>query len=305
MMKRISIAIVILSLAASPSLADIELNEQLTLSGFIDMSSLNDDGDHSISMDQVELDFIFNLDDGLSMRVDIEGAGDNSTKLEQAFISYDFAPGWNVVMGKYLSSSGWETAEPTGLYQYSTSSTLVYGGYQHGLGVSYSADKFGLFGSVVSSVWDGTDTDAVKLGFEAQVTLKPVDAVTAKVAYLSEDMGDYTQGLLNSWSSLSLGPLTLASEFNLLSNWGADDNGGTGLLGMVNYGLTDKIGITGRFSSLDLDNERHAESEFTISPSYAFADNWSIITEAKFITKSRAHGGDNVQQYAVESLLSF
>ncbi len=305
MMKRISIPIVILSLAASPSLADVELNEQLTLSGFIDMSSVNDNGNQSISMDQVEVDFIFNLDDGLSMRVDIEGAGDNSTKLEQAFISYDFAPGWNVVMGKYLSSSGWETAEPTGLYQYSTSSTLVYGGYQHGLGVSYSADKFGLFGSVVSSVWDGTDTDAEKPGFEAQVTLKPVDAVTAKVAYLSEDKGDYTQGLFNGWASYSAGPLTLAGELNLLSNWEADDNGGTGLLGMVNYGLTDKIGITGRFSSLDLDSAEDTESEFTISPSYALADNWSIITEAKFITKSRAHGGDNVQQYAVESLLSF
>ena len=74
---------------------------------------------------------------------------------------------------------------------------------------------------------------------------------------------------------------------------------------MVNYGLTDKIGITGRFSSLDLDSAEDTESEFTISPSYALADNWSIITEAKFITKSRAHGGDNVQQYAVESLLSF
>ncbi len=305
MIKRIAAAILTLSLMASPSLADVKVNDQLSISGFIDMSTLIDDGTQSISLDQVELDFMFDLGDGLSVQADIEGGGDNTTKLEQAFVSYGFAPGWNVVMGKYLSVSGWETAEPTGLYQYSVSSTLVYGGYQHGVGVSYSADKFGLFGSVVSSVWDGTDTDAEELGFEAQLTLTPVEAVTAKVAYLSEDMGGFTQSLVNAWAAYSAGPLTLAGELNVLSNWGADGNGGTGFIGMANYGLTDKIGITGRVSGLDLDNAADAETEFTISPSYALADNWLIVSEAKFITASMAHGGEDVQQFALESLITF
>ena len=327
MLMRLITAAAVLALTTGAATAQIDLNEKLTLTGFIDMSLVNNDNTTEMGLDQIELDFIVDLGEGLSMRADFEGTSPvwstafshnsidhghdhgSTTVLEQAFISYDVGEGLSLVMGKYLSVSGWETAEPTGLYQHSTSATLVYGGYQHGVGVSYKTDKYGLFGSVVSSVWDGNDTSFEQPGFETQLTLTPVEQVTAKVAYLYEDFGDYNTGLVNGWVAYFAGSLTLAGEVNLLSNWKLDGRNGLGLLTMANYRLSDKIGITGRFSSLDLDSvedkgdviaKEEKTSEFTISPSYSVTDNWSIIAEAKFISN-----GSSTTQLARESLLSF
>lgn len=294
-------AIAALALTAAAANAQIELSENFSVNGFIDMSVLSDDGKLGMALDQMELDFAIDLGDGLGLQADIQGSAQGNAELEEAFMTYDAGDGLSLVAGKYLSVSGWETAEPTGLYQYSTSATLVYGGYQNGVGVNYSTDQFGLFGSVVTSVWDGTDTSLEEMGFELQLTLTPVEQVTTKIAYLSEDMGGFNQGLVNAWVAYFGGPLTLAAEVNMLSNWGADGNGGLGLLGMVNYGISDKIGITGRFSSLDIDSAPETISEFTISPSYTITENWSLIAEAKFISD----GASDPAQFALESLISF
>ncbi|NKB68318.1 MAG: outer membrane beta-barrel protein [Candidatus Latescibacteria bacterium] len=303
MLKHIIAGVAALALTASTATAQIQVTDQFSVTGFIDMSAVSNDGELGMALDQFEIDLMFDMGEGLGVQADVQTAG-GATDVEQAFMTYDFGDGLSLVAGKYLSVSGWETAEPTGLYQYSTSATLVYGGYQHGVGLSYKTDMFGLFGSVVTSVWDGTDTSLEEPGFEAQLTLTPADGFVAKVAYLYEDMpeavGDFSTGLLNGWAMYETGPLTLAAEVNLLTNWTADGNDGTGLLGMVNYGLTDQLGITGRYSSLDLDFAADTVSEFTISPSYAITDNWLIVTEAKFVSEA-----EDTAHFALESLITF
>ena len=299
-MKKYAYTLLCGCLAALPAAAEIEVSEQLTLSGFIDMSATSVDDVKSMSLDQAEVDFHFDMGDGLTARADIEGRPDTDFVLEQAFISYDMDNGVAITAGKFLSCSGWETAEPTGLYQFSTSATLVYGGYQHGVAASYGQEKFGLYGAVVSSVWDGTDTDAEEIGFEVQASLMPVEEVTAKVAFLSEDVGGFSTTLVNAWAAYFAGPLTVAGEVNLLSNWLVEDNDGTGFLVMANYALTDRVAVTGRFSSLDTDAMADAATEFTVSPSYAVTDNWSLLAEVRF-----DDDGGSFQSYAVESLLTF
>ncbi|MFT5087366.1 MAG: hypothetical protein ACI906_000147 [Candidatus Latescibacterota bacterium] len=299
MVKNILSAAMALALTTGAATAEIKLNDNFMVSGFLDMSAISDDGTKGMALDQAEIDFIFNYDNGLSLRADLQGSPNTTTSLEQAFMSYDMGDGLSLTMGKFLSVSGWEAAEPTGLYQYSTSATLVYGGYQHGAALSYSKEKFALFGSVVSSVWDGTDTSAEEVGFEAQLTLMPTEDVTAKAAFLYEDFGAFNTSLINVWASYGMGALLLAGEINLLSNWQADGNDGTGFLAMANYGISDKIGVTGRFSSLDTD-AAETVSEFTISPSYMVNENWLIVTEAKFMSN-----GSDTSHFALESLLTF
>ncbi len=299
MVKNLLNGAVALALMTGVATADIKLNDNFVMSGFLDMSAISDDGTKGMALDQAEIDFMFNYDNGLSLRADLQGSPNTSTSLEQAFMSYDMGGGLSLTMGKFLSSSGWEAAEPTGLYQYSTSATLVYGGYQHGAAVSYSQEKFGLYGAVVSSVWDGADTSAEEIGFEAQLTLMPVEAATVKGAFLYEDFGTFNTNLINVWASYSMGSLLLAGEINLLSNWQADGNDGTGFLAMANYGISDKIAVTGRFSRLDTD-AAGTVSEFTISPSYVVNENWLIVTEAKFMSN-----GSDTAHFALESLLTF
>ena len=299
------------------------VSAEVKFSGFVDMSVFSDDGNASMSLDQFELDVATDLGGGISMRADVNALGPTSpVELEQAFIAYDTGEGLALTVGKFLSCTGFEAAEPTGLYQYSYSATLVYGGYQNGVAASYGSDKFGLYGAVVSSVWDGAKTDFAgdDFGIEVQATLTPVSGLTAKAALAWEDGFEhatqpepFARALLNIWAAYATGPLTLAVELNGLGNWEGGDGdmlyeSGAGLLAMANYGLSDKVGVTGRISGMTLtdavveDAADYEIGEFTIAPSYAVSDNWSLIGEVKRLTVGDA---DAVTQIALESLLTF
>ena len=282
------------------------VSAEVKFSGFVDMSLFSDDGNASMSLDQFELDASTDLGEGISARADVNALGPTApVELEQAFITYDTGAGLALTVGKFLSCTGFEAAEPTGMYQYSYSATLVYGGYQNGVAASYGSDMFGLYGAVVSSVWDGAETDVSgdesDIGFEAQVALMPVEGVTAKAALARED----EQTLINVWGMLETGPLTVAAEVNSMSDWGAYESG-LGYLGMVNYGLSDQVGVTARYSAIAWTpvggGEDDETSEITIAPSYAVSDNWGLVAEVKMLTVGDA---DAVTQIALESLLTF
>jgi hypothetical protein len=279
---------------------------EVEFSGFVDMSVFSDDGNASMSLDQFELDVSTDLGEGISMRADVNALGPTApVELEQAFITYDTGEGLALTVGKFLSCTGFEAAEPTGMYQYSYSATLVYGGYQNGVAASYGSDMFGLYGAVVSSVWDGAETDfsgdGSDVGFEAQVALMPVEGITAKAALARED----EQTLINVWGMLGTGPLTVAAEVNSMSDWDEYESG-LGYLGMVNYGLSDQAGVTARYSAIAWTpiggGEDDETSEITIAPSFAVSANWGLVAEVKMFTVGDA---DAVTQIALESLLTF
>jgi len=131
--------------------------------------------------------------------------------------------------------------------------------------------------------------------------LMPVEGMTAKAALARED----EQTLINVWGMLETGPLTVAAEVNSMSDWGAYESG-LGYLGMVNYGLSDQVGVTARYSAIAWTpsggGEDDETSEITIAPSYAISDNWGLVAELKMLTEGDA---DAVAQIALESLLTF
>jgi len=299
--------------------AEIKVSDALSLSGFMDMSAgyIDDNGTTSAyaGYDQFELDFKLKFAENLSGQVDLNmwplGGTGSDVVLEQAFVTYTKGA-LSLTTGKFLSSTGFEAAEPTGLYQYSWSNTLVYGGYQNGVAASYTiSPMISLYGAFVGSVWDGTDTDIKKPGYEAQVSLMPLEGLTIKAAYAAEtdlaqdDGGDTgvtvlsNQSLVNVWASYATGPLLVAAEVNLVSDWGPTDEAGLGYLVMANYKATDKIAVTGRYSALKLDGMAAADNEFALSPSYAISSSWLVLAE--FQQKIEA----KVTTVAVESLLMF
>ena len=284
-------AMLALTLTLGSASAEIKLNDNLSVSGFLDMSTVTTMGDEtetSLSFDQFEMDFHLNYG-SVTGQVDIDSTDpDQGIKLEQGFVTYtpkDMLPGVSITAGRFLSSLGFEAAEPTGLYQYSFSEGIPYPGYQNGVAINVKPMKeAGLYVSFVSSVWDVNETDAGTPGVEAQLALTPIEQITAKVGYALDAMDDYTQTELNAWVSFAQGPLTLAGEIDLLGNWGADGNSGMHFLGMANVSLADiisaPVGVTLRFSGIDTDNDG-TSTEFTFSPSYAATDNWLLLAEFK------------------------
>ena len=102
-----------LLLGASLASAQVELTDNLAVSGFVDAAYTNtDDGStssESISVDEVEVDLLFNLNT-VSGEVHLQSTGD-TLELEQAFVTYDLGNGLTLVAGRYLSLLGFESDE--------------------------------------------------------------------------------------------------------------------------------------------------------------------------------------------------
>ena len=307
----VSVVLTFVFLFGSAS-AEIKLTDNLSLSGFLDMSSvMTDDGKETtagLSFDQLEVDFHYNYG-SVTARADIDstgGADASTVMLEQGFVTYtlpeDILPGASITAGRFLSTFGFESAEPTGLYQYSVSEGIPYPGYQNGVAVSVQPVKeVGIYAAVLSGVWDVNDKDVKNPGFETQVSLTPVEQVTAKVGFAMDDMDEFTQSELNAWVSFTQGPLTVAGEIDLLQNWFAKDINGVHFLGMANVSLADVISgvaLTVRFSGIDLDGA-DTSTEITVSPSWTPKDNWMIRGEFKRRIDAE------MTIFAIESLFTF
>lgn len=281
-------------LLAAPALhAQIEINDNLSVTGFFDMSVVDVNSeigpnDSSFNLDQAEIDFLLDFDE-ITAQIDLNYLGNNATEdfdLEQAFFAYDFGDGLNVEAGKFNSYHGWETIEPTGLYQYSYAYDLntntIPRRSQNGARVNYGDDfvNFGL--SLVDSIYgpDGSIGDS-QYGAEAKIVIFPAEGLTLYLGYAKDKGMDATtdKDLINFWTSYEVGNMTYALEFNDY-DMGMNMTGSQWLI-MANMGITDNFGITARVSEDEQDwAGGETATKFTISPGWSVNDNLGMLLEA-------------------------
>lgn len=299
--------------------AAIELGEGISATGFVDQSFVYDDTDglpkaKTFGIDQVEVDFLFSGSNGVSAEVDIE-YGENASDLtpgddtfvEQAFVTKSIGDMFSVKVGRFLSYSGWETEEPTGLMQYSGTgyAKYFYGYYQQGVSASYNGGMFSVMGSLVNDVFgfagNALERDTKDLGYELGVAVMPVEGLTAKLFYMSDKKTD--QDVINFWASYAFGGFTLAGEYNDADYAGAGK--GDGYLVMANY-ATGPWGITLRYSSYDIAAHpvfgNDEASAITFSPSYKVNDNLLIVSEFR---ANDVKTGPDSNVFALEALFTF
>lgn len=303
--------------------ADIELGNGISISGFLDMSYSSNKPDsgsstESVGIDQFEIDFMYAGSNGVSARVDIEygegfeGSGDE-TFVEQAFITKAFTEQFSVKAGRFLSYSGWETEEPTGLFQYSGTgyAKYFYGYYQNGVSAHYNGGKFAVMGSAVTSAFNPNDRNNVdgvddKMGYEAGVAVMPVEGLTAKAFYISD--GDTDTDIVNVWASYAVAGFTFAGEYNTVDYGAASanvDGDGDGFLLMANY-ATGPFGFTVRYHDFKLKTAAGATfddgSAITLSPSYKVGDNLLLVGEYR---KDSSDTNGDSDTFAIEALFTF
>jgi len=183
MKNKIIATLVAFGLVGSASALDI--NENLSINGFIDTSythvesDLTDTSDDSqgLGLDEIELNFLFNVG-GASGAIHIDdndnadnfgGGEDSDVNVEQAFIGYTLESGVSLTIGKYGSQLGLEREDPGGLATFSR----AYGGSLLDADATAAAGKnvyqtttgnqFNL-GDVDSHVYEG-----VRLGYSSDV----------------------------------------------------------------------------------------------------------------------------------------
>jgi hypothetical protein len=294
--------------------AEIELGSGISITGFLDMSTVLVDPDVSDSfrtsgIDQIETDFLWEGSNGVSAQVDIEygessagGPGDDDTFVEQAFVTKSFNDKLSLKFGRFLSYTGWETQEPTGLFQYSTVGyeAFFYGYYQQGASMYYDAGTVDFMASVVTSAFDPLDRSS-DLDTEIGVAISPGEgAFTAKLFYIDDDDNDYT----NAWVSYKFGNVTLAAEL-VDRDLGLAGEGNGGLL-MANF-AKGNFGFTARYGEYTLEDAFGVSfvenSSFTLSPSFKVGDHLLIVTEYRM--DEYDVGGEDTNSLAVEALFMF
>ncbi|KMT64374.1 porin [Catenovulum maritimum] len=299
--------------------AEIKLADQLSVTGFIDMSWTYTDPDggsseQSFGLDQFELDFLYNFDSKLSAQVDLEyqdnGTGEE-VDIEQAFITYGLSDSLSFKAGRFLSYSGWETEEPTGLFQYSGTgyAKYFYGGYQQGVSALYSGDGFAAAVSVVNSLGDleGEFKDPSSPAIETMIALMPTDDFTIKGFYSVDSIAGSSESvkMMNIWAAYSMGDLTLAAELNDSQNTAGIGTDAAGYLFMANYAF-DSAGITLRYHDYEVETTAGAiiddGSAITISPSLTISDNLLMVFEYRMDSSDTNGDSDSI---AVEALVTF
>ena len=306
-------ATLLLSLGAA-SAVQAEEKSALTVGGFIDMSYVYQDSDAEASstsssgIDQIELNLGYDFGNKLTATVDVEyqdqpdDMEDNQElDVEQAFINYALSDNLSLKAGRFLSYSGWETEEPTGLFQYSGTgyAGYFYGGYQQGVSGLYTGDGYAVAVSVVNDL-GGEGTDSEHPGVETMLALMPTDEITIKGFY-SKD-GDVE--LINTWASYSKDALTLAAEYNTAEDSVFAGSEASGYLLMANYAFED-FALTLRYHDYEVEDAAGTTTEeadgFTISPSFAVNDNLLIVTEYRM----EEMNGVDIDTLAIEALVTF
>ena len=257
------------------------------LGGFVDYSAVSQGDETSpVSTAQVELNLDYSTGPvSSSLDFDLTAADDTSGNLEEAVLTYSITDSLSFSVGRMLSYLGFEAYDPTNMYQFSYAYDYasgvqdIYDAYADGFSVDYATDMFSV------GIW--TDF-AEKPSFEYALAFTGVENLTAKAIFA--EYGDDADDIMTLWVSYQLGKLLLGVEFatdekNLAAAPGtaADftDDDIDAFMIMGNYALTDSAALTLRFSSAEYtDGTTSVEvDKFTVSPSYAFTDNFSGLFE--------------------------
>jgi hypothetical protein len=321
------IIIAVFSFTPNVYAGDFDFSEKLSVTGFIDMSTVRVEPDNGDSLtdsgfNQFEIDLLFDFGSGISAQVDLEYQNDGNGEefdIEQAFINVKFTDTLSFKAGRFLSYSGWETEDPTGLYQASGTgyAKYFYGAYQQGISAYYNGAKFDVALSAVTSLGDLKGENRSSEGpwaFELMLAVNPVEAWTIKGFYMTdklEETGEDTQ-LINAWTSYTVSDWTFAAEYNQSENApaavgfagvGAEAEG---YLLMANYAW-EKAGLTFRYNEskveTDVGNTVEDLNAFTIAPNYAVSDNLLVFLEYRRDEDNITDESTNT--YALKALLTF
>lgn len=215
------------------------------------------------------------------------GLAEDDAGILDAYLTYK-AGSFTFTAGKYLSWLGYEAFDTVNMTQITYANTLgAIPAYHNGLKVDYASDTFGAGFGVSDSIrgeafWTGDEDFSDDQGYEGYIAYKGIDKLTIWAGFAYENTDD--AGLddfvtYNLWASYELSPkLTVAGELAY------HDSGPRGVqgLGFLKYAFTEKFSTVFRIGFDDFDYGGHDNVRYTISPTYAFCDNFLVRAELSY-----------------------
>jgi len=314
------------------SVSAIEINDNLSINGFIDGSYVTEDSDanthdgSSLELDEVELDFLFSAG-GVSGEIHVDSSldgtsavaphDDDDLNIEQAHLSYGLENGLTITVGRYGSALGLEREDPGGLYTFSRAYDDVSGNefnfgdidgaYAHeGIRLGYAGEKFGIGLSVHNPVTRGVALEESTPGendldVEFSFSFTAMDNLNVGGGFLSQNGANAADDtdLTNINAAYTTGKLLLAAEWSQSDTGdGSADEDAYSVL--ADYDVSDVLGVAVRYSQWDTGLNTDAD-RLTIAPNYAITESLGAILE---YTNDNA-GTNDSDTLAVELTFTF
>ncbi len=300
---------------------------KIDLWGFVDTSltysfmpeGVRDANGVSLGLDQAEIDVIVALAPGLTLRTDLNwfpgaGAASFGGIVEQAFAEWYPAghdKGFFLRAGKWNAPIGFETIDPTGLYQFSQGLLFSFAtpANLNGFAFGWHAHEF------KAQLWLTNDWDVDKtpkdasVGGRLDVPLGDTGTVGLSTTYGAIQDSDLAVFMVDVDAALTFDALTIGAQVN----FGLQDEAQSlGFLLMGSYAVNDMLGATLRFDYLDREfGTVYKGMSITAAAMIGLVQaerDGSKTTALALIPELRfdlPDGGDTVGTFALELLASF
>jgi hypothetical protein len=227
--------------------------------------------------------------------------------LLDAYVTVDAGSGLTITAGNFLSYMGYEAFDPINMAQISYANGGLLGGpvpaYHTGVKVDYVTGNHGLGAAVVDSIYGSTlfngDGSYTKKGLEAYYTYKGIKDTQIWVGGLQDN--DNGGAVYDLWVSYALNKTdSLGAEYLV------KESDGYNWLLAYTKGIDSKLSVTARLSGESSDVQNAKFVKYTVSPSYAFTDKFTVRAEVSYTDYSGAGAStSNSTFYAIQSLYKF
>ncbi|WP_414661244.1 outer membrane beta-barrel protein [Horticoccus sp. 23ND18S-11] len=312
-----------LTLAASlTAVADIKVNDSLSVSGYAAGSYRFTDPDPGPSTDKMDLDAVktmfttnFKPVTGVVSLFYQPNAPHDVTVLD-AYATVDVGGGSTITAGKFLSYLGYEAFDIPNMAQISYANGDFLGpipGYHSGVKWDYSDKETGFGLALLDSVYSGPNylkgDGELKhnAGFEGYFVYKAIPDVTVWAGFAYDTKGNVIHKkdeivTFNIWASYNLTKdSTLALEF-VTKDGGLGDKG-TNWLVFYSQNYNKNWSAAFRVSGEKL-KAGPGFTKFTVSPSYKVNDNFLVRAEVSYYDYTKA-GADTGMFFGVQTVFKF
>ena len=227
--------------------------------------------------------------------------------LLDAYVTFDAGSGLTITAGKFLSYMGYEAFDPINMAQISYANGGLLGGpvpaYHTGVKVDYVTGNHGLGAAVVDSIYGSTlfngDGSYTSKGLEAYYTYKGIKDTQIWLGGLQDN--DNGGAVYDLWVSYALNKTdSLGAEYLV------KESDGYNWLLAYTKGIDSKLSVTARLSGESSDVADAKFVKYTLSPSYAFTDKFTVRAEVSYTDYSGAGAStSNSTFYAIQSLFKF
>jgi len=313
MKNKIMATLVAFGLVGSASA--VEINENLSINGFIDGSISKSDRGTALTspvgdtanwgIDEIEVDFLFNVGSvSGAVHVDTnDAAGTGDLDIEQAHFTYTLDNGVSLTFGRYGSALGLEREDPAGLYTFSRAYAGAFNlgdidgnGAVEGLTVSYAADAWSLGVSIENPNGTIRDNNAKNdLDYEVALSYTGIENLSVGIGYFkdNENTGTREEDVTNINVTYQVGKALLGAEWTQIDT--TVNNDATATAGdldahmfLVDYDVSDKLGVAVRYSSYE-ESANVDVDKLTIAPNYAITESLGAILEYSDISHDTAN----------------